>query len=455
MPFFCVCQHFSPGLFYFPLPLAALCGQSTRTYFFHFAPDFLFFPLLSLPLFDILNFTIKNIFLSVYPEVVEDGPRAVFLVPPRSFCGRPAAGQAGQEVIMSQSNPSALEQLPEGAIQLCQGRIHAFNRAAGAQFPELAVGGQPPAFLAPALGEQSAGVFLHQGIEYVFSRTPQDSCQLLLVHPSGQSALTDRQLDGFMREMRSLMHQMPLPVDLLSNDLVQAGGDPTDRLAAFQKTYLCMFRLMSHLECLRQLNSPQFFFRPITLDLAGLCAHVSAEAASQLEGAGVTLTYRCTLGSLLMPGDPTLLTTLVMNLVSNAAKAAKATPQGTVFLTLAQRRDRAILSVTDSSQDFAQEDLEALFPSPMPDDHIPDPQEGAGMGLAIARRIVALHKGAMLLERRESGSLLSVVSLPTGPLNPRLDVRSPRIEDTGGYSPVLVELADVLPQAMFRFEDDD
>ncbi len=77
------------------------------------------------------------------------------------------------------------------------------------------------------------------------------------------------------------------------------------------------------------------------------------------------------------------------------------------------------------------------------------------MGLAIARRIVALHKGAMLLERRESGSLLSVVSLPTGPLNPRLDVRSPRIEDTGGYSPVLVELADVLPQAMFRFEDDD
>ncbi len=52
---------------------------------------------------------------------------------------------------MSHSNSTALERLPDGAIQLCQGRIHAFNRAAGTQFPELAVGDQPPAFLAPAL----------------------------------------------------------------------------------------------------------------------------------------------------------------------------------------------------------------------------------------------------------------------------------------------------------------
>lgn len=354
---------------------------------------------------------------------------------------------------MSQTNSSALEQLPEGAIQLCQNRILAFNRAAGVQFPELAVGGQPPAFLAPALGEAAAGVFLHQGIEYVFSRTPWECCQLLLVHPSGQSALTDRQLDGFVRELRSLMHQIPLPVDLLSHDLAQAGGDPSDRVASFQKTYLRMFRLMSHLDCLRQLNSPQFSFQPITLDLAGLCGRLSDEAASQLEGAGVTLTYRCAVSSLLMPGDPALLTTLILNLISNAAKAALASPQSTVFFTLAQRRDRALFSITDSSQDFAQEDLESLFPSPLPDDHIPTPQEGAGMGLAIARRIVALHRGVMLLERRESGSLLSVVSLPTGPLSPQLEVRTPWLEDTGGYSPVLVELCDVLPRESFRFDD--
>ena len=314
------------------------------------------------------------------------------------------------------------------------------------------MGDQPPAFLAPALGDQTAGVFLHQGVEYVFSRTPQDCCQLLLVHPSSQSALTDRQLDGFVRQMRTFMQEMLLPVQLLSDDLSRAGGDPSGQDAAFQKTFCRMHRLLSNLDYLRSLGSSQAFFQPITMDLVGLCGRLSDEAASLLEGAGVTLTFRCNSSSLLIPGDPDLLSKLILTLLSNAAKAA---PQGSVFLTLAQRRDRAILSVTDSGQDFAQEDLDTLFPSPLPDDRIPDPQEGAGMGLAIARHIVALHKGTMLLERRESGSLLSVVSLPTGPLDTRLQVQSPRIEDTGGLSPVLVELSDVLPQSMFRTEDYD
>ena len=351
---------------------------------------------------------------------------------------------------MSQNNLSALERLPEGAIQLCQGRVHAFNRAAGAQFPELAVGSQPPEFLSPALGEQTAGVFQHHGIEYVFSRAPQDSCQLLLVHPSTQSALTDRQLDGFVRQMRTFMQEMLLQVQLLSDDLTRAGGDPGGRDDAFQKTFCRMYRLLSNLDYLRCVGAPQLSFQPVTMDLVGLCTRLSDEAASLLEGAGVTLTFRCSAASLLMPGDPELLTRLVLILLSNAAKAA---PKGSVFLTLAQRRDRAILSVTDSGQDFAQEDLDALSPSPLPDSRIPDPQDGAGMGLAIARHIVALHKGTMLLERRESGALLSVVSLPMGPLDARLTVRSPRIEDTGGLSPILVELSDVLPQSMFHFDD--
>lgn len=351
---------------------------------------------------------------------------------------------------MCQSDLFALEGLPEGAIQLCQGRIHAFNRAAGAQFPELAVGGQPPSFLSPALGEDTAGVFLHQGVEYVFSRAPQDRCQLLLIHPSSQSALTDRQLDGFVRQMRTFMQEMLLQVQLLSDDLTRAGGDPANRDDAFQKTFCRMYRLLSNLDYLRCLGGPQTAFQPVTMDLAGLCTRLCDEAASLLEGAGVTLTFRCSAASLLMPGDPELLSKLILILLSNAAKAA---PQGCVFLTLTQRRDRIILSVTDSGQDFAPEDLEHLSPSPLPDAHIPAPQEGAGMGLAIARHITVLHKGTMLLERRESGSLLCVVSLPAGPLDGRLEVRSPRPEHHGGFSSMLVELSDVLPQSMFHLED--
>lgn len=299
--------------------------------------------------------------------------------------------------------------------------------------------------MAPALGDQTAGVFLHQGVEYVFSRTPQDCCQLLLVHPSSQSALTDRQLDGFVRQMRTFMQEMLLPVQLLSDDLSRAGGDPSGQDAAFQKTFCRMHRLLSNLDYLRSLGSSQAFFQPITMDLVGLCGRLSDEAASLLEGAGVTLTFRCNSSSLLIPGDPDLLSKLILTLLSNAAKAA---PQGSVFLTLAQRRDRAILSVTDSGQDFAQEDLDTLFPSPLPDDRIPDPQEGAGMGLAIAGTSWPSTRAPCCWSAGRAAHCCRWSLCP--PDRWTLGCRSspPASRTPAGLSPVLVELSDVLPQSM-------
>ena len=48
---------------------------------------------------------------------------------------------------MSDTIQSRLERFPEGAIEVAQGRILGFNRAAHSQLPELAVGMEPPAFL--------------------------------------------------------------------------------------------------------------------------------------------------------------------------------------------------------------------------------------------------------------------------------------------------------------------
>ena len=77
------------------------------------------------------------------------------------------------------------------------------------------------------------------------------------------------------------------------------------------------------------------------------------------------------------------------------------------------------------------------------------------MGLAIARHIVSLHKGTMLLEQRSGGGLFAVVSLPIGTLSTSLTVRSPQAEEDMGISPVLVELSDVLPLSLFQLENEE
>ena len=48
-----------------------------------------------------------------------------------------------------------------------------------------------------------------------------------------------------------------------------------------------------------------------------------------------------------------------------------------------------------------------------------------------------------------------ILSLPTGPLDPRVPVRSPILQQDGGLSPLLVALSDVLPARLFGMEAPD
>lgn len=104
---------------------------------------------------------------------------------------------------MSDAMQSHLERFPEGAIEVAQGRILDFNRAAQAQFPELAVGMEAPEFLSGSLSDpEGAGTFAHNGSLYLFSRVSGAERDLLLFRPAPQSPLTQGQLDGFVRQMR-------------------------------------------------------------------------------------------------------------------------------------------------------------------------------------------------------------------------------------------------------------
>ena len=345
---------------------------------------------------------------------------------------------------MSNAMQSHLEQFPEAAIEVSQGRVQNFNRAARSHFPELAVGMEPPAFLSGSLTDpEGAGTFAHNGVTYLFSRVSGEERDLLLLRPAPQSSLTQRQLDGFVRQMRGFLQDILLEFESVSGPDQEGSG-------AFSKSFCRLYRLMSNLDFMRSMGSQEGVpFHPVTMDLAGLCRGLVREASFLLEEAGIALTCTTSSASLLIPGDPDLLQKMLLSLISNAAKAA---PGGQVALTLTTRRDRALITLSDSGAP-EERDLDALFPGSQADDQIPSPEDGAGMGLSIARHIVALHKGTLLLERR-SGGLFALISLPTGPLDPHLVVRSPRIEEDGGLSPVLVELADVLPLSLFQMEEE-
>ena len=85
------------------------------------------------------------------------------------------------------------------------------------------------------------------------------------------------------------------------------------------------------------------------------------------------------------------------------------------------------------------------------DQLLPQPDAGAGLGMAIARQIIALHKGSILL----TNSPLLAISLPTAPISSNLTLQTPHLQTDAGLSPLLVGLADVLSTDVFQVEDPD
>jgi CheY-like chemotaxis protein len=95
---------------------------------------------------------------------------------------------------------------------------------------------------------------------------------------------------------------------------------------------------------------------------------------------------------LAVQGDPDRLTQVFSNLLSNAAKF---TPrEGTVWLSLERQGDDAVVVVRDTGIGIPAERLESVFDM-FAQVHAPRGNDGLGIGLALVRRLLEMHKGSV------------------------------------------------------------
>ena len=351
-----------------------------------------------------------------------------------------------EEVIMLDSIQTLLDSLPEGAVLIREGTVASANAAARRLLPQIAPGSPLPDFIPlPERGQAGCGVFAVGSQPFSFSCSGNTEEQLLLLRPAPRPTLSGRQLDGVVRQLR----------ELLGDILVEVGPathSPDYRVppADFSRSFHRIFRLTDNLDYLRQAAGEGPVFQPVTMDLAGLCSHISQLAGPLLYDGGISLDYRCAEDSLLIPGDPSLLQKLLLGLISNAAKAVE---QGRIILSLHRQGRRAFVTVSDSGPLPDQRHL-AVLAQQDPGDGLPLPGQGAGLGLDVARHIALLHGGSLLIGLGPSAPIVTL-SLPTGPLDGRISVRVPRLRRDGSLDPVLMELSDVLPVRLFGMESLD
>ena len=144
-----------------------------------------------------------------------------------------------------------------------------------------------------------------------------------------------------------------------------------------------------------------------------------------------------------VPADPNAL----LALVSNGVRAAR--KDGAVEMKLHAENGRCVISLRDTGVGIPEDRMATLFSRRRPGGAPPRPGEGAGLGLYNAQRIAALHGGVLVAQSGQDGGTCLVASLPIVVPTSVPARNNPGYDNLGGYSPVLIELSDVLPWQAF------
>lgn len=262
---------------------------------------------------------------------------------------------------MLDSIQSVLDVFPEGVIQVRGGAVLSANAMALNYLPGLTSGlPLPSCIVLPENRDTGAGVFTAEEGCYTYSCAPAGDGQILLFRPAPQSALTGRQLTGALRELRALLGEVMAEVGPATLPGAQVPA------ADFSKSMHRLFRLIGNLDYLDQASGGEgVSFRPVTMDLAGLCLHTVQLAAPLLKESGILLGLKSSASGMLIPGDPELLQKLLLTLISNAARESG---EVTLTLTRSGRSNQARITLSGAGGPPSARQLAALF------------QEGTGDG---------------------------------------------------------------------------
>jgi len=141
------------------------------------------------------------------------------------------------------------------------------------------------------------------------------------------------------------------------------------------------------------LERQDFPLRPVPLD--AFLRRVAGAMEPPLSKAGIRLTVRSESAAALM--EPDLMESVCVNLLDNARKAME--QDGEILLEGFPEENGCLIQVTDQGKGIPEEELERVTEAfYMVDKSRSRAQGGAGLGLALCRRIVELHGGRLEIE---------------------------------------------------------
>ena len=207
-------------------------------------------------------------------------------------------------------------------------------------------------------------------------------------------------------------HEFKTPLAVISANAEVLAGEigQNEYLGYIQSEVRRTDKLVQNLLTLARMDKGTVSAEMSRFDLSGALLEVALPFESTVFEAGKTLETDIPDG-ITVKGDREMLQQLAVILLSNALKYSD--DGGTIRISLAQKGHGCRLSVFNTGQGIAPENLERIFDRFYREDlSHNNAVSGNGLGLAIARNIVDAHKGKIHAESEYGSSAEFIVTLP-------------------------------------------
>ncbi len=212
-------------------------------------------------------------------------------------------------------------------------------------------------------------------------------------------------------ELRTPVANLAVAVEVLRGSLPTSDPGAAPLLDAIEREVERLRMLVENLLDLSAIESGRVQLHLVPTDLGELTNVVVESFRARAAQRGVTLERLGPTRGITVQTDPDRMSQVLSNLLDNALKF---TPGGgRVSVSVTAHRDHVTVAVDDTGSGIPPDDLPHIFDRFFKADRSRSGQRGAGLGLAIAKRLMAAQGGEIRAENRAEGGARFVVTLPS------------------------------------------
>ncbi|WP_217602296.1 ATP-binding protein [Chitinophaga sp. GbtcB8] len=216
----------------------------------------------------------------------------------------------------------------------------------------------------------------------------------------------------------NISHEFRTPLTLLLGPIEEALQNPAidtahkTELEIAYRNALRMQKLVNTLLEFSRIEAERVDGKFARVDICRFTEDLASTFRSAVEKAGMALNILCTDTEAEVYVDVEMWEKIVLNLLSNAFKY---TNQGHIDVGVQVADNQVLLSVTDTGIGIAADQLDKIFDRFHRVENIQGrSQEGTGIGLAMVKELVKIHKGNITVSSRPGAGSTFTVVIPTG-----------------------------------------